>query len=65
MHAQQEVEIRDRAYALWQEEGSPEGRDQEFWYRAEQALAEQADVDSSEQAAEASQPTPPAGPPMH
>ncbi len=26
--------IRNRAYELWQKEGSPEGRDQEFWERA-------------------------------
>jgi hypothetical protein len=26
--------IRERAYTLWQEAGSPTGRDQEFWHRA-------------------------------
>lgn len=26
--------VRDRAYFLWQKEGCPEGRDQEFWERA-------------------------------
>jgi len=26
--------IRERAYTLWQEAGSPSGRDQEFWHRA-------------------------------
>jgi hypothetical protein len=65
MHTHKEAEIRDRAYALWQEEGSPEGREQEFWHRAERELAEQAYVDSSEQAAELTQPTPPAGLPTH
>lgn len=65
MHTHKEAEIRDRAYALWQEEGSPEGREQEFWHRAERELAEQADVDSSEQAAELTQPMPPAGLPTH
>ena len=29
-----EQRIRERAYHLWQKEGSPEGRDQEFWERA-------------------------------
>ena len=29
-----EQRIRDRAYGLWQEAGSPEGRDEEFWRRA-------------------------------
>jgi hypothetical protein len=26
--------IRERAYALWEKEGSPHGRDREFWERA-------------------------------
>ena len=30
-----EQRIRDRAYALWQEAGRPEGRDHEFWHQAE------------------------------
>lgn len=29
-----EQEVRERAYYLWQKEGCPEGRDQEFWERA-------------------------------
>ena len=28
--------LRQRAYELWEEEGRPDGKDQEFWYRAEQ-----------------------------
>lgn len=31
--------IRDRAYAIWQEEGHPEGRDADHWHRAESELA--------------------------
>ena len=34
MNQQFEQRIRERAYDLWQKEGSPEGRDQEFWERA-------------------------------
>lgn len=30
-----ESRIRERAYALWEKEGSPEGREEEFWVRAE------------------------------
>ncbi len=30
--------IRDRAYFLWQEAGSPHGTDQQFWYTAEQEI---------------------------
>lgn len=29
-----EDRIKERAYHLWQKEGSPEGRDKEFWERA-------------------------------
>ena len=29
-----EQHIRERAYALWEKEGSPYGRDAEFWERA-------------------------------
>ncbi len=31
-------EIRARAYELWEQAGRPEGRDDEFWQQAEQAL---------------------------
>ena len=31
-----EVMVRDRAYAIWREEGQPEGKDREHWLRAEQ-----------------------------
>ncbi|MGH6924045.1 MAG: DUF2934 domain-containing protein [Propylenella sp.] len=31
--------IRDRAYAIWEEEGRPHGRDWEHWYRALQEIA--------------------------
>lgn len=34
MSAEQE-KIKDLAYRLWQDAGSPHGRDQEFWYAAE------------------------------
>jgi hypothetical protein len=30
--------IRDRAYFLWQEAGAPHGKDEEFWYAAEQDI---------------------------
>jgi hypothetical protein len=33
-----EQRIRERAHQLWQEAGEPEGRDQEFYYLAEQEL---------------------------
>lgn len=30
-----EEEIKQTAYQLWEQEGHPEGRDLEFWLRAE------------------------------
>jgi hypothetical protein len=35
-----EMQIAERAYALWEAEGHPEGRDQEFWFMAEGQLRE-------------------------
>jgi hypothetical protein len=34
------IEIVRRAYALWQQAGEPEGRDQEFYLQAEKELQE-------------------------
>lgn len=34
MNDDTEHHIRERAYALWEKEGSPHGRDAEFWERA-------------------------------
>jgi hypothetical protein len=36
-----EQAIRERAYAMWEEEGRPYGKDLDHWYRAE------AEIDSS------------------
>jgi Protein of unknown function (DUF2934) len=33
--AAREQAIRERAYAIWEEEGRPDGRDQDHWLRAE------------------------------
>lgn len=33
-----DAEIAEAAYHLWREEGAPHGKDQEYWYRAEQDL---------------------------
>lgn len=65
MHQANEDDIRDRAYALWVEAGSPQGRDEEFWHRAQRELSQEAGLDSSEQASSVTQPTPPAGLPTH
>lgn len=34
MDGAQDQRIREQAYALWEKEGRPEGRDVEFWERA-------------------------------
>ena len=31
-------EVRERAYAIWEREGRPEGRAEQFWLVAEQEL---------------------------
>lgn len=31
--------IRERAYAIWREEGEPHGRDADHWQRAEQEVS--------------------------
>jgi len=35
-----EEQIREVAYAIWEEEGRPEGKDLEHWFTAKQALEE-------------------------
>jgi hypothetical protein len=39
-----EATIRERAYLLWEQEGRPEGRETEFWMRAEAAVTESAQL---------------------
>jgi Protein of unknown function (DUF2934) len=34
-----EQAIRERAYAIWEEEGRPDGRDLDHWRRAEQEIS--------------------------
>ena len=53
--------VRDRAYALWENAGSPEGQDWDFWHQAERELAEETGDDSSEAAPLTPQPAPVAG----
>ena len=58
---QHEEQIRQRAYALWDSEGRPEGRDQDYWYRAERQLSEQGTLDVSEEMTERQSAPMPAG----
>ena len=34
-----EDRIRERAYHIWEANGRPSGRDEEFWYRAREMMA--------------------------
>lgn len=38
MPEQKEQAIRERAYAIWEEEGRPDGKDLEHWRRAEDEI---------------------------
>ncbi len=61
MQTDKDGKIRDRAYALWQAAGSPEGDDQRFWHQAERELAEEGDLDVSEEQSEGGKPVVQAG----
>ncbi|MDB5409938.1 MAG: hypothetical protein JWL84_4850 [Rhodospirillales bacterium] len=41
-----EQQIRRRAYAIWQEEGEPEGRELDHWLRAEREVPVETELDS-------------------
>lgn len=49
--------IQQRAYAIWEAEGRPEARDEEFWHRAEKQLLDEDLVPGTEN--NASSDTPP------
>ena len=53
--AQQDLWIRERAYWLWEEEGRPEGRELDHWYRAIREIAGRAPITARAQAASAAQ----------
>lgn len=48
MSDDREQRIRERAHALWEEAGSPQGREHEFWHRAEELIAAETDPDRPE-----------------
>jgi len=39
-HAGNDAAIREQAYLLWEQEGRPDGREMEFWTRAQVKVAE-------------------------
>jgi Protein of unknown function (DUF2934) len=42
-----EARIRELAYALWQQAGCPEGRDHEFWIKAQEITNNKAASDKT------------------
>ena len=40
--AEREERIRKRAYQLWEEDGAPEGKAEEYWHRARQLIDQEA-----------------------
>lgn len=45
---QDQEKIKRRAYALWEQEGRPPGRDQAHWLRAEEEMDLRASLDEPE-----------------
>jgi hypothetical protein len=41
-------QVRERAYAIWEREGKPEGRELVHWLQAEQELANDTQIDAIE-----------------
>jgi hypothetical protein len=58
-------QIKDRAYALWEADGRPEGRDKHYWESAERQLSEELGLDLSAEQTEVEQPPLVAGFPSH
>lgn len=47
MEADRDDEIRARAYQLWEEEGRPEGRAEQHWFTAREALSVEENQDTT------------------
>ncbi|QGZ66545.1 DUF2934 domain-containing protein [Paraburkholderia acidisoli] len=46
MNDEREERIRRRAYQLWQDDGAPDGKSDEYWSRAEKQVAAEYDAES-------------------
>jgi hypothetical protein len=64
MDQQREDRIRQRAYRLWQDDGSPEGRADEYWGRAEAQIDAEGGLEAPEPAIEQSDKRRQAGEPL-
>ncbi len=49
--AERDERIRKRAYQLWEEDGAPEGRAEEYWHRARELIDQEAQASPPRQAA--------------
>jgi hypothetical protein len=45
MNEQREERVRRRAYQLWEDDGAPEGKADEYWSRAEKQVAAEYDAE--------------------
>jgi hypothetical protein len=41
-NAERELRVREKAYELWEADGSPEGKSDEYWHRARQIIENEA-----------------------
>ena len=53
-HEQSEQHIRERAYHLWEQDGSPEGRADEYWDKARRQIVAEGDGTAAPVAADQS-----------
>lgn len=42
VNAQKELRIREKAYQLWEADGSPQGKSEEYWHRAREMVEKEA-----------------------
>ncbi|HTR10482.1 MAG TPA: DUF2934 domain-containing protein [Paraburkholderia sp.] len=47
MNDEREERIRQRAYQLWQDDGAPDGKSDEYWSRAEKQIAAEYDAEGA------------------
>jgi hypothetical protein len=40
--------IRELAYQLWERDGSPEGKDHDYWHAARELLADEGEIDNAD-----------------
>ena len=50
-----ELEVRDTAYFMWEQDGRPAGREKEYWYRSLEQCLRRRHADADLQVAPAAQ----------